>query len=310
MENLKEELEKIGYANLFVEHGQSVDYVDRIKRKFNISRDVAIIGFIDGTYEKTGEEGVLITEEGIRWFYSQVKIDEKEQKTGSLTFPQLTNYSSLAKTKFIRNGITLKKRNIGDGKNLVIEMAFLYNAGLGDKVNEEQVHALEKIFSVLSSVSAVENTVIPDEKNGELIDVFIGDDQALFYKKAFGRYSVNGIDKFGFCFSWGGFLFSAINLFHRKLYKEGVIWLIGEAVLSVISNGFLSILVFLVSAFANPYLVYKRYKKIILQCDSQKMSYDQKLETLRILGGTNTVTTVIAGLLALIGFIIFIRSAF
>jgi hypothetical protein len=57
---------------------------------------------------------------------------------------------------------------------------------------------------------------------------------------------------------------------------EGVLWLIGSAILSGISSGLLAIILFFAGAFVNPYLVYKRYKKILLQCDSQKMTYDQK----------------------------------
>jgi hypothetical protein len=190
-------------------------------------------------------------------------------------------------------------------------MAFHYNTDLGDKANEEQVHALEEVFVTLSSVASGESSTIPDEKNGEMIDAFIGDkDQSVFYKKAFGKYSANGIEKFAFCFSWGGFIFGAINLFHRKLYLEGVLWLIGSAILSGISSGLLAIILFFAGAFVNPYLVYKRYKKILLQCDSQKMTYDQKLETLRIMGGTNKVTTVIFGLLSLIALIVFVVVMF
>ena len=281
---LKDELEKINYSNLFIDRGQNTDLIERIKRKFNLSQDSVIIGFIDASDTPKGEEGVLITQEGIRWIYSQVKIDEKDKEKGSLTFSQMANYSCSAKTKLIRNGVTLTKKNVGDGTSLVIEMAFLCNTGLEDEVKNEQVNALEKVFVTLSSVSTDETPPIPDEKNSELIEVFIGDENeiaATFYKKAFGKYSINGIEKFAFCFSWGGFIFGAFNLIHRKLYLEGIIWLVVSAILGISSGGFLSIISWILGAFLNPFLIYKRYKKILRQSDMSKMSIDQKIETLR-----------------------------
>jgi hypothetical protein len=59
---LKDELEKSNYANLFVDRGQNPDFIDRIKRRFNMESATDIIGFIDANYSLTGNEGVLITE--------------------------------------------------------------------------------------------------------------------------------------------------------------------------------------------------------------------------------------------------------
>jgi hypothetical protein len=71
-------------------------------------------------------------------------------------------------------------------------------------------------------VAAAESSTIPDEKNGELIEAFIDDkDQSVFYKKAFGKYSTNGIEKFAFCFSWGGFLFGALTFFIENYIWKG-----------------------------------------------------------------------------------------
>jgi hypothetical protein len=283
---LKDELEKSNYANLFVDRGQNPDFVDRIKRRFNMESATDIIGFIDANYSLTGNEGVLITEEGIRWTSSEVTIDETPRVKGSLTYAELSRYSCSSRTKIIRNAITLAKRDIADGKNLCIEMAFLFNNEPDEKVKQQQVFALEKVFATLTSVSEVPTAAIPDEKNGELIEAFIGQNgNTAFYKKAFGKYSINGMERFAFCFSWGGFLFGAINLFYRKLYLEGVIWLIASAVLAGISSGLLAIIVFFAGAFVNPFLVYKKFRKILRQCNDQKMTLDQKVETLRSMGG-------------------------
>jgi hypothetical protein len=75
----------------------------------------------------------LITREGIRWIYSRVKIDGKEQGKGNFTFSELSNYSCSARTKLIRNNATLSKMNITDGTNFVIEMAFSYNISLDER---------------------------------------------------------------------------------------------------------------------------------------------------------------------------------
>jgi hypothetical protein len=110
-------------------------------------------------------------------------------------------------------------------------------------------------------------------------------------------------------------VFGAFNLFHRKLYAEGVIWLVSAALLSGISSGILAIIIFFAAAFLNPFLIYKKFKKILAQCNSQNMNYEQKIETLKTMGGTNAVTSVIwglaliiGGLAALIGVIVFVVS--
>ena len=285
IETLKNQLEKINYANLFVDRGQNFDYAERIKRRFNLSPDNNIVGFIDGDFSLSGNEGILITQEGISWKHSEVIVDETNRTTGSLTYDELKKYSCSSRTKIIRNAITLVKRNIDDGKNLRIEMAFLFNSALDEKSKQDQLFALEKVFATLTTFSETEVIAIPDEKNGELIEAFIKNGYSGFYKKAFSKYYVNGIDKFAFCFSWGGFIFGTINLFYRKLYLEGLIWLLASAVLSGISSGILVIVIFFAGAFINPFLVYKKYRKVLRHCNEQKMSFEQKIDTLRSLGG-------------------------
>jgi hypothetical protein len=302
---LKSELEKINYANLFIESGQKPDYVDKIRRRFNLQQGVEILGFIDTDHTLKGEAGVLITDSGIQWILPGVKIDDNDRDKGSLPYEELGKYTCQARAKFIKNAITLTKRDISDGKYLSVEMPFDFDINLDDKAKEEQVFFLEKTFAAIISLTGISNSIIPDEKNTELIEAFIGDkDNAVFYKKAFAKYSVNGIEKFTFCFSWGGFIFGALNLFHRKLYIEGVIWLVGSAILAGISSGFLSIILFFAGAFVNPFLIYKRYKRILAQCNS--LAYDQKIETLRTMGGTNRATTVIFSLALLIALVVFV----
>jgi hypothetical protein len=165
---------------------------------------------------------------------------------------------------------------------------------------------LDRAVETDSSANA-DNPKIADEKNTVLIEAYIGDkDTAVFYQKAFGKYSVNGIEKFAFCFSWGGFFFGWLNLLHRKLYFEGVIWLIGSAILAGVSSGVLSIILFFAGAFVNPFLIFKRYKKILAQCNAQNMPETRKLETLKAMGGTNVLTSIIMGLALLIGIIVFV----
>jgi hypothetical protein len=146
------------------------------------------------------------------------------------------------------------------------------------------------------------NSNVPDEQNLELIEAFIGDngDTMVFYEKAFTKYHINGVEKFAFCFSWGGFVFGALNLFHRKLYLAGVLWIIGSAILSGISSGLLAIVLFFAGAFVNPFLVYKRFKKLLAECNAQNMTHERKIMTLKASGGTNTLTTILMGIIWII----------
>jgi hypothetical protein len=111
----------------------------------------------------------------------------------------------------------------------------------------------------------------------------------------------------------GGFVFSAFNLIHRKLYLEGVIWLVLSSILGIPSSGILTIISWVAGAFLNPFLIYKRYKKILRQCDAVKMNIDQKIQTLRKMGGTNPITSAILGiawLVVLIAVVVAVIRAF
>jgi hypothetical protein len=284
-----------------------------------------VIMIIDASIMGSGKEGMVLTDWGVRyndgvksWSVTWSDLSEKYRFEKSITDGALGTKTS----------VLLLQAKPGDDftvtKEISMSMADIPYDLLarilsktcqiftGKSVDFEDA-AIEKDQPdvVENRAPVAENTGTPVESEDALIEAFIGDkDTAVFYKKAFSKYSVNGIEKFGFCFSWGGFVFGAINLFHRKLYKEAVIWLIGSAVLSGISAGFLAIILFFAGAFVNPYLIYKRFKKILAQCDAQAMLFAQKIETLKAMGGTNPVTSVIAGIAALIAAIVFVVFVF
>lgn len=317
IEILKKDLHKIGYTNLSINDGSNEERFEQIKRKFKISETNKIIGFINDDLDDSIDSGVVITEDGLKWDgIVKTQINGKETYKGFISFKEISSFNCSVKKKLIRLGVELENMDIKNGAYTDIELAFKFDAESEPDETElqKEMDKLKEVFTTLIKSIKNENS-IPDEYNGELITAFIGDkDNARFYKKAFSKYSVNGIDKFAFVFSFGGLCFGVFNLFHRRLYKESLIWFLISILPIGLSGGILYIASAFAGAFVNPYLVYKKYKRTLVLCNSQNMTYEQKLETLKSVGGTNGFTTFLVGIASLligIGLILLIiRSCF
>ena len=316
-EALKTDLQKIEYKNLSINDGSSAEKFKKIERKFKIPETSKIIAFINDDLDDSLNSGVVITEDGLKWDgIVKTQVNGKETYNGFIAFKELASFNCSVKKKFIRLGVELENMNIKNGSYTDIELAFKYDVEFEPDENQLQIEIdkLQKVFITLINVTKNESS-IPDECNGELITTFIGDkDSARFYKKAFAKYNINGVDKFTFVFSFGGLCFGIFNLFHRRLYKESLIWFLISILPVGLSGGILYIASAFAGAFVNPYLVYKKFKRTLVQCNSHGMTYEEKLETLKSVGGTNGFTTFLIGIVGLIvgiGIILlFIRSCF
>jgi hypothetical protein len=295
---LKKELQGLELPNLYiVQNGQYIDAINTVAKKSFIDMEKSgIIAYLDKEPSIKGNDGILVVSDGIVWSFDGATIDDKNSQYGSsCNFESLKSFE----VSISENLITLIRRDISPGKDLEIFFPFTE----ADKAKkQEYAKSLERFFNSIVSFSGIDGGEVPDEKNGVLIREYIG--PSVFYMKAFNKYCVNGIDKFAFNFSWGGLIFGILNMLHRKLYIEVLVAFLVCGVLSIMQLWYVNILTALTFAIINPFLVYKRYKRILNQCAAKKMNMQQKKESLSALGGTNIVTTILGSILFLIGIII------
>lgn len=124
-------------------------------------------------------------------------------------------------------------------------------------------------------------------QNEKALEAYIGTPEKYYwYKVAFSKYDLNGIEKFSWVWSWYSFFFGPLYLLYRKCYVEALVVWIGMAIISSI-NGFLGFLVSIALGGTLPYLIFKRYKKTIEKVESVEDDFDKQLGLLSSLGGTN-----------------------
>lgn len=151
-----------------------------------------------------------------------------------------------------------------------------------------------------------------DDEQYQMIEAYIDKPEVTqWYVNAFSRYSINGIDVTRWNWSWWAFFGGVFYLLYRKAYLPAIILFVLNLLVGVIPFGHL-ILWILTGGYA-PYFVYKTYKEKLLEVDTVFNDRAKKIETLRVLGGTNVwalwagiIVSVIlwASFLSTIGFIL------
>jgi hypothetical protein len=123
-------------------------------------------------------------------------------------------------------------------------------------------------------------------EESEAIEAYINTPKSVeYYKKAFQKYQVAGIDQFRWNWSWWAFGGGVFYLLYRKLYLEAFIYFLVFILLG--SLPFISLMLWIVSGGVLPYFVYKRYKKIKQQVETNLDDKDKQIAALRELGGVN-----------------------
>lgn len=118
------------------------------------------------------------------------------------------------------------------------------------------------------------------------IEAYIGTEKSVeFYKKAFQRYNVSGVEQFAWQWSWWALGGGMFYLLYRKLYLEAL----GYFLLFMIVGAFplISLVLWIASGGVLPYLVYKRYKKIKAEVEANIPDEQGQLQALQELGGVN-----------------------
>lgn len=120
-----------------------------------------------------------------------------------------------------------------------------------------------------------------------------------WYKKTFGKYNNNGIESFAWSWSWWAFFFSFWYLLYRKSYLAALGYFIAAIVFSFIP--FIGGLVFMIiSGGTAPYFVYKTYKKMVTQAEAAQTGPEERISTMKMIGGFNTWVIAVAVVLNII----------
>ncbi len=140
----------------------------------------------------------------------------------------------------------------------------------------------------------------------KMVEAFVNkDDKTLWYKYAFSKYNVNGVDTLKWQWSWwafgGGFGF----LLYRKAYLASLIVFIAGIVLGLIP--FITLAIMILTGGYSTYFVYKTYKDKKEEIERTISDDETRIETMREVGGYHQwVIWVYTALMALVFLGIFV----
>jgi len=125
-----------------------------------------------------------------------------------------------------------------------------------------------------------------------ILAAFVGKpEKYFFYKRAFSKYNVNGIDHLKWVWSWWAFLGNWAFLVYRKTYLWAVIFF----VLSLIP--YVNIISLIVLGGTGIYFVYQKYKKLKFEIENTVQDEDERLKMMIELGGYNSWIAWVAGII-------------
>ena len=125
------------------------------------------------------------------------------------------------------------------------------------------------------------------EYDRQMIAAFIDKpEKEAWYEHAFSQYSINGIDKISWVWSWWAFAGGPLFLLYRKAYFAAGLLFALTILISMIPFG--SLVIWILSGGYSPYFIYKVYKDKKRQVESKISDEQERVETMRIVGGYHT----------------------
>lgn len=122
------------------------------------------------------------------------------------------------------------------------------------------------------------------EYEKQMIAAFIDKpEKEVWYEHAFSKYSINGIDKMSWVWSWWAFAGGPLFLLYRKAYMAAGILFALSILFSVIPFG--SVIVWILSGGYSTYFVYKVYQAKKREIEAKINDEQERIETMHILGG-------------------------
>jgi len=124
------------------------------------------------------------------------------------------------------------------------------------------------------------------EYHDKMIEAFIDKpSETLWYQNSFKKFTINGVDKLQWNWSWWAFGGGFLYLLYRKQYLPAIILFFASFMLSIIP--FVSLILMVLSGGYASYFVYKGYKTKLQEIESAIDDEETRLTTMREIGGYN-----------------------
>jgi hypothetical protein len=138
-----------------------------------------------------------------------------------------------------------------------------------------------------NNISDINQSTINDDYETKMLDAFIQKPEKLFwYKNAFAKYNVNGIDKMAWHWSWWAFFGDFWFLLYRKAYLAALVVFILDILVSFIP--FVGPLIFaILRGGYSTFFIYKKYIKLKQDIENLIPNENERIETMRQVGGPN-----------------------
>lgn len=139
-----------------------------------------------------------------------------------------------------------------------------------------------------------------DNYEDRMLAAWVGKPEKFyFYKTAFQKFSIEGMDKFRVVWSWWAFFFGFWFFLYRKAYVEALV----AFALSILF-GFIPIigpLILMIGlGLSAIYFLYKRYKHIKLEIEALTQEEDKRLELMLMKGGFNSWVIWVVAILTIL----------
>ena len=131
----------------------------------------------------------------------------------------------------------------------------------------------------------MQNTQSDYEK--AMIEAFVNKDEktTLWYQNAFSKFNINGIDTMKWVWSWWAFGGGWAFLLYRKQYMAAIVLFVISMLASFVP--FASLLVAILTGGFATYFVYKGYKRKKEEIEAKIEDIQERIETMREVGGYN-----------------------
>jgi hypothetical protein len=132
-----------------------------------------------------------------------------------------------------------------------------------------------------------------NDYDNKMLEAFVNKPEVTqWYKYTFSRYSVNGVEKMAWAWSWWAFFGGIFYLLYRKAYMAAL----GLFVLTSVSLAipFGGLIVWILTGGLAPYFVYKVYRSKKAEIESTITDEQQRIETMRAVGGYNNWAILLA----------------
>ena len=125
---------------------------------------------------------------------------------------------------------------------------------------------------------------VEHEYSDKMIEAFIDKpEKTLWYRHAFSKFNVNGVDAMKWHWSWWAFFGSFFFLLYRKQYVPALVLFIASVTIGMVFP--LSIVISILAGGYSTYFIYKGYKKQLLEVEANVEDVQKRVDTMREIAG-------------------------